>query len=229
MVTAIPVLHRHELWQKGHDALQQQDQQRQDKPFLDIAISQAACDEALCMREGDADSTATGAKPTDHCPPLLDFDQEFSNKKGKDEDTPEWTKNAMHQDEKSGYDALRRQREQLLQQRRQLREAETDISRQLALITNKVRMARIIAQGGDGSEKRKSDTTQEYSGDDWKYPDLSGGIHHAENKAEASGSTDPHRQGDRSYHVPQCVPGCKWERRHGVLVLRVTPTWAATA
>ncbi len=78
------------------------------------------------------------------------------NKKGKGEDTPEWTRNAMHQDKESEYDAFQRQREPLLQQRRQLREAETDISRQRALVTSKCTVAKNIAQGG--SEKCKGAT-----------------------------------------------------------------------
>ena len=62
---------------------------------------------------------------------------------------------------------------------------------------------------GNGSEKRKSGRTQQYTGDECNFPDLSGGIHHAEREAEASGSDDPHRQKD-NHHVLQCVPGCTW-------------------
>ncbi len=82
----------------------------------------------------------------------------------KDDDTPEWTGGALSQaikqaadevrlqtkEEKPEHDAFRRQKEQLLQQRRQLRsaigddrgeDAKTDIKRQLAVVTNTSRTA----------------------------------------------------------------------------------------
>ncbi len=98
----------------------------------------------------------------------------------------------MHQDEKSEYDSIRRQTEQLLQQRWQRRQAEMDISKQVALVANNCRTARMFEQGGNGSEKRQSCVAQEHCCDEWSSPGLSRGSHHAESKAEASGPDDPH-------------------------------------